>query len=379
MWNTEIEKQVIEIYHWSYGWYRIYAKAAVDCESNKNKMFYGTLLPNIIVSLFSGVVVLYYQENEIPNWVNIINLIFNIIITMLVLIKNKVDQANDKSAYDLLTQRNYSLFSNIRRQMAMPVNQRQQGEEYLIWITKEYDQLNNTNILDESYFTWYQKIADEKKLPMPGMIDNFTIERSSTSNISDNFFKKEMEKTNDKVASIIDDWKVKPSKSKSMHAIISKLELTPPPPRLIRSSQGLVAAAPYENESNNMIKRKPTVDDLFPVNVDNSPSGKSTNFKDKGKEKINNDINNNDNNDNDDYDIKEKTVDDGYDNSEDRKKESPVLDKQEVMSDSNGSKKSTINGSKKLTPNRNTFKNLLNREDMFDDTKMKYEISRYME
>lgn len=357
MWNTEIEKQVVEIYHWSYGWYRIYSKAAVDCEANKNKMFYTTLIPNIVVSLFSGVVVIYYQENEIPNWVNIVNLIFNIIITMLVLIKNKVDQANDKSAYDLLTQRNYSLFSNIRRQLAMPVNQRQQGEEYLIWITKEYDQLNNTNILDESYFTWYQKIADDKNLPMPGMIDNFNIERSSNSNVSD------------RIVKIIDDWQVKPTKSKSMN-IISKVDMTPPPPRLTRSSDGLVAS----REPEDKVQRKPTVDDLFPIT---DTYIKDTHIKDTKVRDISKDKVDVVKKEKEKVEEKEKT-DDGYDegsfkndSTNDNIRSSEILDKQEVTSDSNKS------NTKRLTPNRHTFKNLLSGEDMFDDNKMKFEMSRY--
>ena len=317
MWNKEIEKQVKEICFWAYGYYRIYAKAAVDCDTNKNKMFYTTLIPNIVFALFSGIIVIYFTNREPPNWVNIINLIFNIISTVLVLLKNKVDEVNDKSSFDLLTQRNYSLFSNIRRQLAMPIDKRQQGEEYLIWITKEYDNLNNMNLLDNTYFEWYQKIADKEKLPMPGLVANFDVE-AATPHLT----------TLDEIA--------KPTKSKSIN----------PWAKAFRAANvNLQNAATSSNQTGANLQQTSGGMRQEEVSQVLQSAGVVDTNQATGLQAIPDSA---------------PPV---------RIREPPRLEETDGSS-------STKN---KLTPNRKTFKNLIGVEDMFTDSRMQFEVSRYME
>lgn len=172
MWNKQIERQVEEILQWSFGYQIMYQKAAADSEKYQIKLGRINVMWQVLKGIYSGIILTVYsaRSNEsIPTWVNILSICMDVIGGVLIAGYLNTANGNSKQEYDVLTQRNYSLVSNIRRQLAIPENLRQAGEEYLMWISKEYDNLNNSNVLEDHYYEWYKPIAEAKNMQMPGV------------------------------------------------------------------------------------------------------------------------------------------------------------------------------------------------------------------
>jgi hypothetical protein len=150
----------------------MYQKAAADSEKYQIKLGRINVMWQVLKGIYSGIILTVYsaRSNEsIPTWVNILSICMDVIGGVLIAGYLNTANGNSKQEYDVLTQRNYSLVSNIRRQLAIPENLRQAGEEYLMWISKEYDNLNNSNVLEDHYYEWYKPIAEAKNMQMPGV------------------------------------------------------------------------------------------------------------------------------------------------------------------------------------------------------------------
>ncbi len=181
MWNEKITKLITEIYQWSYAYFMMYSKASKDYENYQNNVSNLNLAIICINGLFAGIPALVYRD-DIPVWINIIIFVLSVLNGLIFKKMEALSNGTNKQTYDNLTKDNYSLFSNIRRQLSLPTEQRQPGEEYFSWISKDYDRLNNNNILDEKYYEWYEPIAKSKNMKMPGVINADNSSSSNTNN-----------------------------------------------------------------------------------------------------------------------------------------------------------------------------------------------------
>lgn len=178
MWSHEIEAQVKEIYQWSYGYFMMYSKAKKDCESKLSKLSRSCKIANALTAVLSIIASAVYQ-NSIPVWVTCVTGILSVITGTIMEKYTSALSKNDMGTFDTLTSDNFSLFCNIRRQLQLPIPQRQPGEDYLVWIQKDYDRLNNGNILDQKYYDWYKPIADASNMLMPKVLhegENFVVD-----------------------------------------------------------------------------------------------------------------------------------------------------------------------------------------------------------
>jgi len=185
MWNEKITKLIIEISQWSYAYFIMYSKASKDYENYQNKIGSINIGLDTITALFASLSAIIFGDN-IPRWVNVIIAVLAVLGGLCARKLNEISLGTNKQTYDTLTKDNFSLFSNIRRQLSLPETQRQTCEEYLSWISKDYDRMNNSNILDQKYYDWYEPIAKAKHMKMPGVInfDNNSSSNSIPSNTS---------------------------------------------------------------------------------------------------------------------------------------------------------------------------------------------------
>jgi hypothetical protein len=175
-WNVFIENICQDIGNKSMGYKWMHYNTALGLSSIASKLkLFGTLMgPLVGISIFSNtgdILVLKIVTGVIS---------FVIGISTAMLQTNNYDE--EASKHKLASGRYSSLISNIRRQLSIPYEKREKGDDYVKWIEKNYNDLvTNSPDIDDLIVTKYIKLATQKNIPIP---DSFEIAGIINQNIN---------------------------------------------------------------------------------------------------------------------------------------------------------------------------------------------------
>jgi hypothetical protein len=163
-WNNAIENVARDIGNKALGYKWMHVNSAESLEFYYDKLSY----VNIAISPIIALGVLAPPTTTKITTIKItlgVLAVLNGITSSLLKFWNNIEKSQ---AHRYTATRYSSLVSNIRRQLSLPYEDRQDGKIYIEWIAREYDQLVAVGPpIDRRCIKRYTKLAKEKNIPVP--------------------------------------------------------------------------------------------------------------------------------------------------------------------------------------------------------------------
>jgi len=174
MWTSEIEKQIQYIGNCARGYAWMYRRDSQDTSNLYNRLNGLSMMLGAISGVLSIVNVSISQsDGSSSSPLNIMSGIFSF--GTLFLQGYITSSKFESTSSDLKRQASKytGIVDNIRRQLSVPRLQREKADDYHRWITKNYEDLNESELdVSDETIEAYRLIAKESGLPFPGDADN---------------------------------------------------------------------------------------------------------------------------------------------------------------------------------------------------------------
>lgn len=187
-WNEDIEKNVYEIGEKSKGYKIMHIKEARNVSFRYDLLMYSGILLGPIAGLLSAIGSILSPDDS-PTTLPIVSACLAFI-SGIVVAATKYGKFEEKSSHHKMAASKYtSLESNIRRQLILYRENRQNAAQYLEWIGNSFDDLfTGSPLVTDIIYNEYIKIAKENGLVIP---DEYVI------NINDHYKKKKINEIKD--------------------------------------------------------------------------------------------------------------------------------------------------------------------------------------
>jgi hypothetical protein len=187
-WNEDIEKNVYEIGEKSKGYKIMHIKEAINVSFRYDLLMYSGILLGPIAGLLSAIGSILSPDDS-PTTLPIVSACLAFI-SGIVVAATKYGKFEEKSSHHKMAASKYtSLESNIRRQLILYRENRQNAAQYLEWIGNSFDDLfTGSPLVTDIIYNEYIKIAKENGLVIP---DEYVI------NINDHYKKKKINEIKD--------------------------------------------------------------------------------------------------------------------------------------------------------------------------------------
>ena len=166
-WNEDIEKNVYEIGEKSKGYKIMHIKEAINVSFRYDLLMYSGILLGPIAGLLSAIGSILSPDDS-PTTLPIVSACLAFI-SGIVVAATKYGKFEEKSSHHKMAASKYtSLESNIRRQLILYRENRQNAAHYLEWIGNSFDDLfTGSPLVTTIIYNEYIKIAKEKGLVIP--------------------------------------------------------------------------------------------------------------------------------------------------------------------------------------------------------------------
>ena len=166
-WNEDIEKNVYEIGEKSKGYKIMHIKEAINVSFRYDLLMYSGILLGPIAGLLSAIGSIL-SPNDSPTTFPIVSACLAFI-SGIVVAATKYGKFEEKSSHHKMAASKYtSLESNIRRQLILYRENRQNAAQYLEWIGNSFDDLfTGSPLVTDIIYNEYIKIAKENGLVIP--------------------------------------------------------------------------------------------------------------------------------------------------------------------------------------------------------------------
>lgn len=167
-WNDNIEEQIANIGNLSLGYQWIHMRTAkLYTQRHKRYMWCSVISPNI-AGLFTIITVVQGNSPEQSMYYQIISIIFSFVSALMSIVVEFGDYGRKAEDEKRAANKYTGLAGNIQRQLNLYRNDRQDGSDYIEWISKNFEDLQDSSpLLKESILIEYAKISRGSGIVVP--------------------------------------------------------------------------------------------------------------------------------------------------------------------------------------------------------------------